>query len=109
MLCFHPLTCVTKCYVLGYVTLHPVPPVGKLEILIHFISSGVNGVCQIMSFSEYDVLNFLIIRYTNPPLVPKYNLIIFSESGEFVFGYIPLNLLELFVLSLTLAYILRKR
>jgi hypothetical protein len=31
MFCFHPMT---------HVTLHPVPPVGNLEILIHFISSG---------------------------------------------------------------------
>jgi hypothetical protein len=108
MFCFHPLTRVTKRYVLGYATLHPVPPVGKLEILIHFVSSGVNGACRIMSFSEYDVLNLLIIRYTNRPLVKKYTLIIFNESRGLAFGNIPLNLLELFVLNLTLAYILRK-
>jgi hypothetical protein len=60
-----------------------------------------------MSFSEYDVLNFLIIRYTNPPLVPKYTLIIFSKSGGLAFSYIPLNLLDLFILKLTLANILR--
>jgi hypothetical protein len=60
-----------------------------------------------MSFSEYDVLNFLIIRYTNPPLVPKYTLIIFSKSEGLAFSYIPLNLLDLFILKLTLANILR--
>jgi hypothetical protein len=106
MFYFHPLTCITKCYVLGYVTLHFVPPVGKLKILIHFISSRVNGVCQIMSILEYDVLNFLNIWYTNPPLVPKYTLIIFSDTRGLVFGYIPLNLLELFILKLTLTNIL---
>jgi hypothetical protein len=41
--------------------LHPIPPVGILEILIHLISSKVNGVHRIMSFSMYDVLNFLDI------------------------------------------------
>jgi hypothetical protein len=105
MLCFHSLIGVTKCYVLSYITLHLVPQVGKLEILIHFISSRVNGVCRIMSFSEYEVLNFLIIRYTDPLL--EHTLIIFSESKGLAFRYVPPDLLELFVL-LTLAYILRK-
>jgi hypothetical protein len=108
MFYFHPLTCVTKRYILGYVTLHPVPPVGKLETLIHFISSGVNWVCWIMSFSEYEVLNFLNIWYTNTPLVSKYTLIIFSETRGLALSYIPLNLLGICVLHLTLAYILRK-
>jgi hypothetical protein len=105
---FHSLTCVTNRYILSYVMLHTIPPVGKLEILMHFISSGVNRVCRIMSFSKYEVLNFLIIRYTDPPLVPKQTLIIFSETRGLSFGYIPPNLLELFILLLTLAYILRK-
>jgi hypothetical protein len=61
-----------------------------------------------MSFSEYEVINFLVIRYTDFPLVPKHTLIIFSETRGLAFGYIPLNLLELFILLLTLAYILRK-
>jgi hypothetical protein len=108
MLRFHLLIGVTKCYILGYVTLHPVLVVGKLEILIHFISSGINGVCRTMSFSEYEVLNFLIIRYTDPSLVSEHTLVIFSETRGLSFCYVPPDLLELFVLLLTLVYILRK-
>jgi hypothetical protein len=59
-----------------------------------------------MSFSESEVLNFLVIRYTDPPLVPKHTLIIFSEARGLAFDYISLNLLEVFILILTLAYIL---
>jgi hypothetical protein len=61
-----------------------------------------------MSFSEYEVLNFLNIWYTNTPLVSKYTLIIFSETRGLALSYIPLNLLGICVLHLTLAYILRK-
>jgi hypothetical protein len=62
-----------------------------------------------MSFLEYELLNFLIVRYTEPWLVPEHTLIIFSETWGFAFLYIPPDLLELFDLLLTLAYILRKR
>jgi hypothetical protein len=62
-----------------------------------------------MSFSEYEVLNFFVIQYTDPPLVPQHTLIIFNETRGLAFGYIPLDLLEFFVLLLTLAYISRKR
>jgi hypothetical protein len=62
-----------------------------------------------MSFLEYELLNFLIVRYTEPWLVPEHTLIIFSETRAFAFLYIPPDLLELFDLLLTLAYILRKR
>jgi hypothetical protein len=58
-----------------------------------------------MSFSKCDVLNFLHIWYINPPLVPKNTLIIFNETRGLTFSYIPLNLLELFVLKLTLTNI----
>jgi hypothetical protein len=91
-----------------YITLHPVPLVGNLEILIHLISSEVNGVCRIMSFSEYDVLNFFDIWFTNPSFVPKYTLILFSETKGLAFGYIPVNLLELLIFKLTLTNISRK-
>jgi hypothetical protein len=103
---FHSLTRITKCYVFCYVTLHPIPLVGNLEILVHLISSRVNRVCRIMSFSEYDALNFLDIRYTNPSFVPKYTLIIFSETRGLAFDYILLNLLELLILKLCIQLVL---
>jgi hypothetical protein len=89
--------------------LHLVPPVGNLEVLEHLISSGVNGVCGIMSFSEYDVLNLLDIWCTDPSFIPKYTLIIFSETRGLAFSYILLNLLELLIFMLTLTNILQKR
>jgi hypothetical protein len=60
-----------------------------------------------MSFSKYEVLNFLIIRYTDPSLVPKHTLFILSETRGHAFHYIFPDILELFVLFMTLSYILR--
>jgi hypothetical protein len=56
-----------------------VPQVGYLEILIHLVASEVDGVCGIMSFSEYYILDFLDIEYTNSSFIPKHSLIILSE------------------------------
>jgi hypothetical protein len=52
-------------------------PVGCLEILIHFVASGVDGVCGIMSFSYYYIVD---IGYTNLSFVPEHSLIIISET-----------------------------
>jgi hypothetical protein len=60
-----------------------------------------------MSFSEYEVLNFLLIRYVDPPFVPKHTLFILSETRGLAFRYIFPDLLELYALLLTLSYILR--
>jgi hypothetical protein len=70
MLCLNPLTSIAKCYVLYKFTFHSIPPVGNLEILIHLIASRVNRVSRIMSFSKYEVLDFLDVGYTNSSFIP---------------------------------------
>jgi hypothetical protein len=64
------LTCIAKHYILCNFTFHSIPPVGNLEILIHLIASEVNKVSRIMSFSKYEVLDFLDVRYTDSSFVP---------------------------------------
>jgi hypothetical protein len=43
MFCFYPLTGVT---------LHTIPPIAGLQILVHLGTVGVNRVGWVMSFSE---------------------------------------------------------
>jgi hypothetical protein len=57
-------------YILYNFMLHPIPPVGNLEILINIIASGVNRISIIMSFSKYEVLDFLDIGYTDSSFEP---------------------------------------
>jgi hypothetical protein len=64
------LTSVTKSYVLGNVSLHSIPPISGLEIVVHLISSWMNGISRLMRFTKYLILQLLEVRHTNPPLVP---------------------------------------
>jgi hypothetical protein len=43
MLGFDSLTGVAKGNILGNVSLHTVPPISGLEIMVHLIPSGMNG------------------------------------------------------------------
>jgi hypothetical protein len=63
------LTSVTKSYVLGNVPLHSIPPISGLEIVVHLISSWMNGISGLMHFTKYLILQLLEVRHTNPPLV----------------------------------------
>jgi hypothetical protein len=64
------LTSVTKSHILGNVSLHSIPPIGGLEIMVHLIPSWMNGISRLMRFTKYLILQLLDVRHTNPPLVP---------------------------------------
>jgi hypothetical protein len=64
------LTSVTKSNILGNVSLHSIPPISGLEIMVHLIPSWMNGISKLMSFTKYLILQLLDARHTNPPLVP---------------------------------------
>jgi hypothetical protein len=64
------LTSVTKSNILGNVSLHSIPPISGLEIVVHLIPSWMNGISRLMSFTKYLILQLLDARHTNPPLVP---------------------------------------
>jgi hypothetical protein len=64
------LTSVAKGYILGNVSLHSIPPISGLEIVVHLISSWMNGISRLMRFMKYFILQLLDVTHTNPSLVP---------------------------------------
>jgi hypothetical protein len=64
------LTSVAKCNILGNVSLHSIPPISGLEIMVHLIPSWMNGIGRLMCFMNYLILQLLDARHTNPPIVP---------------------------------------
>jgi hypothetical protein len=49
MLGFDSLTSVTKGNILGNVSLHTIPPLSDLEIMVHLIPFGMNGISGLVS------------------------------------------------------------
>jgi hypothetical protein len=47
------LTIVTQGNIFGYSSLHSIPPISPLEIMIHLSTSWVNGIGRVMSFTQY--------------------------------------------------------
>jgi hypothetical protein len=76
MLGFDSLTSATKGNILSNVSFHTVPPISGLEIMVHLIPSGMNGISRLMCFTKYLILSFLEVRYTNPSLVAQHTFII---------------------------------
>jgi hypothetical protein len=60
------LTSVAKGNILGNVSLHSIPPISVLEIMVHLIPSWMNGISKLMRFMKYLILPFLDVRHTNP-------------------------------------------
>jgi hypothetical protein len=58
MLGFDSLTSVRKGNILGNVSLHTVPPISGLEIMVHLIPSGMNGISR------------LVLHEVSYPLIP---------------------------------------
>jgi hypothetical protein len=76
MLGFDSLISVAKSNILNNVSLHTIPPISGLEIMVHLIPYRMNGISKLMSLTEYLILQLLDVRHTNSPLVPQYNFII---------------------------------
>jgi hypothetical protein len=64
------LTSVAKSYILGNVSLHSIPPISGLEVMVHLIPSWMNGIGTLVRFTKYLILQILDVGHTNPPLVP---------------------------------------
>jgi hypothetical protein len=77
MLSFDSLTDIAKSDILGNISLHSMPPISGLEIMVHLIPSWMNGISELVSLTKYFILQLLNIRHTDPSFVPQYTLIIF--------------------------------
>jgi hypothetical protein len=99
MLGLDSLTGVAKGNIFCNISLHSVPPVGCLEILVPLIPSWMNGISGLVSLSKYLILQFLDVRHTNSSFVPQHTLVIFHKSGQLLFLIIAFYLLDLLVPS----------
>jgi hypothetical protein len=95
------LTSVTKSNILGNVSLHFIPLISGLEIMVHLVSSWMNGISRLMGFTKYLILQFLDVRHTNSSLVPQHTFLIFQKARRLLFLDTALNLLDLLVFYLT--------
>jgi hypothetical protein len=64
------LTSVAKSNILSNISLHSIPPISGLEIMVHHIPFWVNGISRLMHLMKYHILQLLDARHTDPPLVP---------------------------------------
>jgi hypothetical protein len=65
---------------LSNTSLHSIPPIGCLVIMLHLIPSWMNGISGLMGLTKYLILQFLDVRHTNPSFLPKYSFVIFCKS-----------------------------
>jgi hypothetical protein len=86
------LTSVAKSNILSNVSLHSIPPIGGLEIMVHLIASWMNGISRLMCFAKYLILQFLDVRHTNPSLIPEQTFLIFRKARRLLFLDIMLYL-----------------
>jgi hypothetical protein len=63
MLSFNSLVGVAKSNILINISLHSVPPIGCLEIMVYFIPSGMNGISGLVSLMKYLILQPLDVRH----------------------------------------------
>jgi hypothetical protein len=56
MLGFDSLTSVTKSNILGNISLHAIPPISGLEIMVHLTPSWMKGISRLMSLMKYLIL-----------------------------------------------------
>jgi hypothetical protein len=62
MLGFDALTDIAPSDKEGYFSLHTVPPKLSLQVLVHFGSSGMNGIRSIMGLLQNGLLQLLDVR-----------------------------------------------
>jgi hypothetical protein len=70
---------VTNGNILDNITLHFIPTVGCLEIIVHLIFFWMNGISGLVSLIKYLILQFLNVSHINSFFVPPYSLIIFFK------------------------------
>jgi hypothetical protein len=101
------LTSVAKSNKLGNISLHSIPPISDLEIMVHHIPSWMNGISRLMCFMKYLILQFLDVRHTNPSHVPQHTFLIFQKTRRLLFLDVALNLLDLLIFYLTFPNLLK--
>jgi hypothetical protein len=74
------LTGIAKGNILDNISLHSVPSVGCLEIMVHLIPSWMIGRCGLVSLMKYLILQYLDVRHTNPSFVLQHSLIFFCTT-----------------------------
>jgi hypothetical protein len=102
MLSLDSLTSVAKSNILGNISLHFIPPISGLEIIVHLIPSWMNGISRLMHFAKYLILHFLDVRHTNSSFIPQHTFLILRKVRRLLFLDIVLNLLDLLIFYLTL-------
>jgi hypothetical protein len=107
MLSLDSLISVIKSNVLGNISLHSIPPISGLQIMVHLIPFWMNEISKLTCFTKYLILQFLDISYTNPPLVSQHTFLIFQKPRRLLFLDIALNLLDLLVFYLTFLNLLK--
>jgi hypothetical protein len=95
MFSLNSLISVAKSNILSNVSLHTIPPISDLEIMVHLIPSWMNGIGRFMCFTKY------------LPFVPQYSFIIFQKTRRFFFLDVALYLLNLLVFYLTFSNLLK--
>jgi hypothetical protein len=80
MIGFDSLSGVAKSNILVNVSLHSVPPIGCLEVMVHLIPSWMNGISGLVSLLKYLILQSLNVRHTDPSFVPQLSLVILRKT-----------------------------
>jgi hypothetical protein len=80
MLSFDSLTSVTKSNIFGDISIHTIPPISVLDIMVHLIPYWMSGISGSMCFKRYLILQLLDVRHTDPSFVPQHTFIILRES-----------------------------
>jgi hypothetical protein len=101
------LTSVTTSNILGSISLHSIPPISGIEILVHLIPSRIHEISTLMCFTKYLVLQFLDVRHTNLSLIPQHTFLIFQKVRRLLFLDVMLNLLALLILQLAFPNLLK--
>jgi hypothetical protein len=80
MLGFDSLTSVTKSNILDNVSLHTIPPISGIEIMVHLIPSWMNGISGLVRLMKYLILQLFDVRHTDPSFVLQHSLIILRKT-----------------------------
>jgi hypothetical protein len=103
MFSLNSLTSVTKSNILSNSSLHSIPPISGLEIMVHLIPSWMNGIRRSICFTKYLILQLLDVRHTNPSFVSQHSFIIFWKSKQLLLLDVMLNHLDLLIFPLDLS------
>jgi hypothetical protein len=81
---FNSLIDIANSNILGDISLHIIPPISGLEIMLHLIPSWMNGIRGFVSLMKYLILQFLDVRHTDPSFVPQYTLIVIGAHKTLI-------------------------